>query len=61
MAGLNGLEPAAWSEFDDVDVQLLSLLLAGFTDQAVAKHLETSLRTVQRRVRHLMNVAGGET
>lgn len=61
MAGLDGLDLAAWSEFDDVDVQLLSLLLAGFTDQAVAKHLETSLRTVQRRVRHLMNVAGVET
>ena len=46
---------------DDVDAQILSLLLAGLNDQAVAYKLKTSLRTVQRRVRHLMDLARVET
>lgn len=46
---------------DDLDAQILSLLLAGLNDQAVAHRLETSLRTVQRRVRHLMDLARVET
>lgn len=48
-------------QVDDLDARVLTLLLAGLTDQAVATHLSTSLRTVQRRVRHLMNIAGVET
>ena len=36
-------------DLDEVDAQVLSLLLAGLTDQAVASHLDLSLRTVQRR------------
>ena len=35
---------------DDVDAQILSLLLSGLNDQAVAFQLKTSLRTVQRRI-----------
>ena len=46
---------------DDADAQILSLLLAGLNDQAVAYQLKTSLRTVQRRVRHLMDLARVET
>ena len=46
---------------DDVDAQVLSLLLVGLNDQAIAFHLRTSLRTVQRRVRHLMDRAGART
>jgi len=46
---------------DDVDAQLLSLLLAGLNDKAVAYQLGTSLRTVQRRVSHLMDLARVET
>jgi sugar-specific transcriptional regulator TrmB/DNA-binding CsgD family transcriptional regulator len=46
---------------DDVDVQILTLLLTGLTDQAVAGHLKTSLRTVQRRVRRLMDLARVQT
>ncbi|MCW3840961.1 transcriptional regulator TrmB [Micromonospora yasonensis] len=46
---------------DDLDVQILTLLLTGLTDQAVAGHLRTSLRTVQRRVRRLMDLAGVQT
>lgn len=43
------------------DRQLLTLLLAGLTDQAIAAQLGTSLRTVQRRVRDLIELAGVRT
>jgi sugar-specific transcriptional regulator TrmB/DNA-binding CsgD family transcriptional regulator len=46
---------------EPVDVQVLGLLLVGMTDQAVAGQLDTSLRTVQRRVRMLMDLAGVDT
>jgi sugar-specific transcriptional regulator TrmB/DNA-binding CsgD family transcriptional regulator len=39
------------------DRQLLSLLLAGLTDQAIAGHFRVSVRTVERRVRTLMDTA----
>jgi sugar-specific transcriptional regulator TrmB/DNA-binding CsgD family transcriptional regulator len=39
------------------DRQLLSLLLAGLTDQAIAAHLAISVRTVERKVRALMDAA----
>ncbi|MCX4537159.1 LuxR C-terminal-related transcriptional regulator [Streptomyces sp. NBC_00841] len=42
---------------DDLDAQILSLSLAGLTDQAIATQLRISLRTVQRRIRYLMDVA----
>jgi DNA-binding NarL/FixJ family response regulator len=41
-----------------LDRQILSLMLAGLTDQAVATQLDLSLRTVQRRLRHLQDLAG---
>jgi DNA-binding NarL/FixJ family response regulator len=44
-----------------VDRQILSLLLAGLTDQAVAVQLDLSLRTAQRRLRHLQDLAGVKT
>jgi hypothetical protein len=40
------------------DRKILALLLAGLTDQAVANQLDLSLRTLQRRLRHLMDAAG---
>ncbi|MER5932993.1 helix-turn-helix domain-containing protein [Streptomyces sp. NPDC002054] len=43
---------------DETDLEILSLLLAGMTDASVAKHLELGLRTVQRRVKGLMELAG---
>ncbi|MEN3586076.1 helix-turn-helix transcriptional regulator [Streptomyces sp. ZYX-F-203] len=46
---------------DPTDLEILSLLLAGLTDASVAKHLELGLRTVQRRVRRLMEMAGVTT
>jgi DNA-binding CsgD family transcriptional regulator len=41
-----------------LDRQILALLLAGLTDQAVATQLDLSLRTVQRRLRHLQDLSG---
>ncbi|BFU45439.1 transcriptional regulator TrmB [Krasilnikovia sp. MM14-A1004] len=41
-----------------LDRRILALLLAGLTDQAVATQLDLSLRTLQRRLRHLMDLAG---
>lgn len=45
----------------ELDRRILALLLAGLTDQAVATQLGLSLRTLQRRVRHLLDLAGVET
>ncbi|MGH3388312.1 MAG: hypothetical protein ACRDOO_05480 [Actinomadura sp.] len=45
----------------ELDTRILSLLLAGLTDQATAVQLGLSIRTVQRRVRHLMDLAGVQT
>ncbi|MFG2636347.1 helix-turn-helix domain-containing protein [Streptomyces sp. NPDC048362] len=46
---------------DATDLQVLSLLLAGLTDASVAKQLDLGLRTVQRRVKRLMELAGVTT
>ncbi len=43
---------------DELDLRILSLLLAGLTDSAVAKALDLGLRTVQRRVSGLHDRAG---
>jgi sugar-specific transcriptional regulator TrmB len=41
--------------------QLLTLLVAGLKDQAVARHLGVAHRTVIRRVGNLMNALGAQT
>ncbi|WP_460106173.1 helix-turn-helix domain-containing protein [Streptomyces sp. YKOK-J1] len=46
---------------DPTDLEVLSLLLAGLTDASVAKQLDLGLRTVQRRVKRLMELAGVTT
>ncbi|CAM5517359.1 TrmB family transcriptional regulator [Streptomyces aurantiogriseus] len=46
---------------DTTDLEILSLLLAGLTDASVAKQLDLGLRTVQRRVRRLMELTGVTT
>ncbi|QKW10017.1 helix-turn-helix transcriptional regulator [Streptomyces sp. NA04227] len=51
-------EPAAP---DATDLEILSLLLAGLTDASVAKQLDLGLRTVQRRVKRLMELTGVTT
>ncbi|MEU3619135.1 helix-turn-helix domain-containing protein [Streptomyces sp. NPDC006872] len=43
------------------DRKLLSLLVAGVADKAIASQLSLSRRTVQRRVQHLMELAGAGT
>jgi AraC-like DNA-binding protein len=45
----------------ELDRQILACLLSGLTDQAVATQLDLSLRTLQRRLRHLMDLARVET
>ncbi|MBT2389171.1 helix-turn-helix transcriptional regulator [Streptomyces sp. ISL-1] len=52
-------EPAAGP--DGTDLEILSLLLAGMTDASVAKQLDVGLRTVQRRVKGLMELTGVTT
>lgn len=47
----------ASSVLSDEDRGLLSLLLAGFSDEAIAMHRGMSVRTVQRKVHALMDVA----
>jgi DNA-binding NarL/FixJ family response regulator len=44
-----------------LDRKLLALLVVGLTDQAVASQLDLSLRTVQRRLRFLMDLTGAES
>lgn len=44
-----------------LDLRILSLLLVGSTDAAIAKQLGLGLRTVQRRVAHMMELAGVST
>ncbi|MEV6006298.1 helix-turn-helix domain-containing protein [Streptomyces sp. NPDC051976] len=46
---------------DGTDLRILSLLLAGLTDASVAKQLDLGLRTVQRRVKRLMEMTGVTT
>ncbi|KQY56709.1 MULTISPECIES: helix-turn-helix domain-containing protein [unclassified Nocardioides] len=52
-----GIEELASSRIDEVDARILTLLLAGLTDQAIGGQLGISLRTVQRRVHQLMDRA----
>ncbi|MEV0645651.1 helix-turn-helix domain-containing protein [Phytomonospora sp. NPDC050363] len=53
------LEPEAPYADDliELDRRIIALLLQGFTDNAVAKQLDVSARTVQRRIRYLMDEA----
>jgi sugar-specific transcriptional regulator TrmB/DNA-binding CsgD family transcriptional regulator len=46
---------------DGIDRDLLKLLLLGLTDAAVAAQLGISLRTVQRRISELLDIAGVST
>ncbi|MGI5501192.1 LuxR C-terminal-related transcriptional regulator [Lentzea sp. CA-135723] len=45
----------------DVDPNLLGLLAAGLTDESIARQLGLAPRTVQRRVRQLMDRCGAQT
>ncbi|MGP3914536.1 hypothetical protein [Nonomuraea sp. 10N515B] len=49
------------SSVTELDRKILGLLLSGLTDEAVAGQLDLSLRTLQRRLRALMDLAGVRT
>ncbi len=61
------LEPAGLAEgspaedLAELDRQILGLLLAGLTDASISTQLGLSMRTVQRRVREMMDLAGVHT
>ncbi|WP_203901656.1 hypothetical protein [Virgisporangium aliadipatigenens] len=50
-----------WAVPTPMDRRVLSLLMTGLPDKAVASQLGMSLRTVQRRLRQLMDVTGSAT
>lgn len=64
--GLSKADPELVDELDadgptELDRKLLGLLMAGLTDQAAATQLDLSLRTLQRRLRHLMDLTGAQS
>jgi sugar-specific transcriptional regulator TrmB len=59
--GVDGVTETQPDGPDATDLEVLSLLLAGMTDASVAKQLDLGLRTVQRRVKRLMEFSGVTT
>lgn len=53
--------PQADPRLGDQDRHLMSMLLAGLSDQAIAHRLNVSSRTLHRRIKRLMDLAGAET
>lgn len=50
---------SGWADgLDGEQVRILALVLAGLTDEAAAHRLGVSKRTIQRRVRDLMDLSG---
>lgn len=56
-----GVEQEADDRPDQGELQVLALMVAGLTDRNIASQLGLSRRTVQRRVRTLLDRAGVET
>ncbi|MFF4755369.1 helix-turn-helix domain-containing protein [Streptomyces sp. NPDC002514] len=54
-------EPADDQQPTEGELEVLVLLLAGFSDRRVASQLGISLRTVERRTRRLMDLAGADS
>ncbi|NYV74096.1 helix-turn-helix domain-containing protein [Streptomyces sp. UH6] len=48
-------------ELSATEIQLLLLLLSGLTDDAIARQLNVGKRTVNRRIRDLMDLAGASS
>jgi sugar-specific transcriptional regulator TrmB len=57
----NGDGGAAMSDLPDDQRELVTLLLAGLCDEAIAMQRGTSVRTVQRKVHALMDLANVQT
>ncbi|MGW6207216.1 helix-turn-helix domain-containing protein [Streptomyces sp. NPDC055089] len=54
-------EPAGDQQPAAEELEVLALLLAGFSDRRAASELGLSIRTVERRVRRLMDLSGVES
>lgn len=54
-------EPLVTKEASEEDVKILELLAMGFKDEAIARQMGLGLRTVRRRIAHLMEEHGAET
>ncbi|MFF8913039.1 helix-turn-helix domain-containing protein [Streptomyces sp. NPDC015032] len=54
-------EPAADQQPTEGEMEVLGLLLAGISDRRTASQLGLSIRTVERRIRRLMDLAGAES
>lgn len=54
-------EPLVTKEASEEDVRVLELLSMGFKDEAIARQMGLGLRTVRRRIAHLMDEHGVET
>ncbi|WP_405682581.1 helix-turn-helix domain-containing protein [Streptomyces sp. NBC_00057] len=54
-------EPAADQQPTEEELDVLALLLAGISDRRAASQLGLSIRTVERRMRRLMDLAGAES
>ncbi|MEU3216256.1 helix-turn-helix domain-containing protein [Streptomyces sp. NPDC006971] len=54
-------EPAADQQPTEEEREVLALLLAGISDRRAASQLGLSIRTVERRMRRLMDLAGVES
>ncbi|MFD4761896.1 helix-turn-helix domain-containing protein [Streptomyces sp. NPDC058439] len=54
-------EQAAGRQPTEEELEVLALLLAGISDRRAASQLGLSIRTVERRIRHLMDLAGVES
>ncbi|MFC4021743.1 helix-turn-helix domain-containing protein [Micromonospora sp. GCM10011542] len=59
LSGAGGV--TARGEISDEDRKLLSLLVAGMTDETAGARLGMSRRTIVRRVQHLMETAGAQS
>jgi sugar-specific transcriptional regulator TrmB/DNA-binding CsgD family transcriptional regulator len=54
-------EPTGDQQPTDGELEVLALLLAGFSDRRAASQLGLSIRTVERRTRRLMDLAGADS
>ncbi|MGW3512845.1 helix-turn-helix domain-containing protein [Streptomyces sp. NPDC000994] len=54
-------ESAADQQPTEGELEVLALLLAGFSDRRAASQLGVSIRTVERRTRRLMDLAGADS
>ncbi|MFF2236394.1 helix-turn-helix transcriptional regulator [Streptomyces anulatus] len=54
-------EPAVDQEPTKEEIEVLALMLTGTSDRRAASQLGLSIRTVERRIRRLMDIAGAES